>query len=111
MRPLPHAKLPMLLAAAMGLALVVVSACGSNPNGSPTGSGTLTIQGDNGNPTLVENFNPFQGSALHGFNLIYEPLEIPSPIDGSYTQFLATVSEHEQTNSATDRRQFALEMN
>jgi peptide/nickel transport system substrate-binding protein len=90
MRPLPHAKLPMLLSAAIGLALVVVSACGNNSNGSSTGSGTLTIQGDSGNPTLVENFNPFQGSQLHGTNLIYEPLEIPSPIDGSYTEFLAT---------------------
>jgi peptide/nickel transport system substrate-binding protein len=90
MRPLPHAKLPMLLAAAMGLVLVALSGCGGNTNGNSTGSGTLTIQGDSGNPTLVENFNPFQGSQLHGTNLIFEPLEIPSPIDGTYTEFLAT---------------------
>jgi peptide/nickel transport system substrate-binding protein len=78
-----------MLCAAVVLATVAVSACGGANNNS-TGSGTLTIQGDSGNPTLVENFNPFQGAQLHGTNLIYEPLEIPSPIDGSYTPFLAT---------------------
>jgi peptide/nickel transport system substrate-binding protein len=79
----------MICAAAMALALVGVS-CSSSSNNGTAGSGTLTIQGDAGNPTLVENFNPFQGSQLHGTNLIYEPLEIPSPIDGTYTPFLAT---------------------
>jgi peptide/nickel transport system substrate-binding protein len=78
-----------LLSAAVALTLVALSACSSANNGS-TGSGTLTIQGDSGNPTLVENFNPFQGAQLHGTNLIYEPLEIVSPIDGTYTPFLAT---------------------
>jgi peptide/nickel transport system substrate-binding protein len=68
---------------------LIATACGQNPN-TGGGGGTLTIQGDAGNPTLVENFNPFAGSALHGTFLIYEPLEIPSPIDGSYTPFLAT---------------------
>jgi peptide/nickel transport system substrate-binding protein len=85
-----RAKSTTLCAATVVLALVAVSGCGNNAN-SAAGSGTLTIQGDAGNPTLVENFNPFQGSSeLHGTNLIYEPLEIPSPIDGTYTQFLAT---------------------
>lgn len=45
------------------------------------GGGTLTIQGDNGNPTLVENFNPFQPTTeLHGTYLIYAPLETVSTI-------------------------------
>ena len=92
-------KSTALCAAAVGLALIALSACGTNANTGGAGGGTLTIQGDAGNPTLVENFNPFQGSALHGFNLIYEPLEIPSPIDGSYTQFLATA--HKFTDSKT----------
>jgi len=88
MKRLSHAKSMTICAAAVALALVGVSCSSSSNNG--TGSGTLTIQGDSGNPTLVENFNPFQGSQLHGTNLIYEPLEIPSPIDGTYTPFLAT---------------------
>ncbi|HEY5172132.1 MAG TPA: hypothetical protein VIK54_10440, partial [Acidimicrobiia bacterium] len=88
MRRLSHAKSMTICAAAAVLALVGVS-CSSANNGA-AGGGTLTIQGDAGNPTLVENFNPFQGSQLHGTNLIYEPLEIPSPIDGTYTPFLAT---------------------
>jgi peptide/nickel transport system substrate-binding protein len=89
MRRLSHAKSMTICAAAAVLALVGVS-CSSSSNNGTAGSGTLTIQGDSGNPTLVENFNPFQGSQLHGTNLIYEPLEIPSPIDGTYTPFLAT---------------------
>jgi len=89
MRRLSPARSMMICAAAVALALVGVS-CSSSSNNGTAGSGTLTIQGDAGNPTLVENFNPFQGSQLHGTNLIYEPLEIPSPIDGTYTPFLAT---------------------
>lgn len=89
MRRLSHAKSMTLWAAAVALALVAVSACAGSSGGG-AGGGTLTIQGDAGNPTLVENFNPYQGSQLHGTNLIYEPLEIPSPIDGTYTPFLAT---------------------
>jgi peptide/nickel transport system substrate-binding protein len=89
MRRLSHAKSMTICAAAVALALVGVS-CSSSSNNGAAGGGTLTIQGDAGNPTLVENFNPFQGSQLHGTNLIYEPLEIPSPIDGTYTPFLAT---------------------
>ncbi|MEO6797017.1 MAG: ABC transporter substrate-binding protein [Candidatus Dormibacter sp.] len=89
MRRLSHGRSTML-GVAMALCLVVLNACGNNSSNAGSGGGTLTIQGDSGNPTLVENFNPFAGSALHGVNLIYEPLEIPSPIDGSYTPFLAS---------------------
>src|SRR5205823_10557431 len=64
---------------------------GSSASAGSAAGGTLTIQGDNGNPTLVENFNPFMAAnELHGTYLIYEPLEIPSPVNGSYTPFLAT---------------------
>jgi peptide/nickel transport system substrate-binding protein len=72
------------------------SACSSHSAGtsgstSTSGGGTLTIQGDTGNPTLVENFNPFQpATELHGAYLIYAPLETVSSINGSYTPFLAT---------------------
>jgi len=76
-------------AIATGLA-TALSACGSGAPASSTGS-TLTIQGDNGSPALVENFNPLVASSeLHGTYLIYTPLELASPIDGSYTPFLAT---------------------
>jgi peptide/nickel transport system substrate-binding protein len=50
----------------------------------------LTIQGDAGDPTLTENFNPFSTTQLEGTRLIYEPLEIPSSVDGTYIPFLAT---------------------
>jgi peptide/nickel transport system substrate-binding protein len=82
----------------MGLA--AVAGCSPNANNSgASGGATLTIQGDAGNPTLVENFNPFQSAELHGTFLIYEPLEIPSPIDGTYTEFLATA--HKFTDPTT----------
>jgi peptide/nickel transport system substrate-binding protein len=84
-------RTPALLCAALTAVALTVTACGgTDVKNASTGSGTLTIQGDSGNPTLVENFNPFAGSQLHGTYLIYEPLEIPSPIDGAYTEFLAT---------------------
>ncbi|HEX4864502.1 MAG TPA: ABC transporter substrate-binding protein [Acidimicrobiales bacterium] len=86
MRRLSPARSLLSVAA---LCMIALSACGTNPNTGGAGA-TLTIQGDSGNPTLVENFNPFSGNQLHGTFLIYEPLEIPSPIDGSYTPFLAT---------------------
>ena len=54
------------------------------------GSSVLTIQGDAGDPTLTENFNPYSTTQLGGTRLIYEPLEIPSSVDGTYTPFLAT---------------------
>jgi peptide/nickel transport system substrate-binding protein len=76
-----------------GAALAIAAtACGSGSGGGATaGGGTLTIQGDTGSPALVENFNPFDSAAeLHGTYLIYAPLEISSPVDGSYAPFLAT---------------------
>ncbi|MDQ2959710.1 MAG: ABC transporter substrate-binding protein [Candidatus Dormibacteraeota bacterium] len=75
-------------------AMIGLAGCssGTNNNNIVNGSGgTLTIQGDSGNPTLVEDFNPFHTpTELHGTYLIYEPLEIPSPVNGSYAPFLAT---------------------
>jgi peptide/nickel transport system substrate-binding protein len=73
------------------VALGGLTACSGSANRPAAGgNGVLTIQGDAGNPTLVENFNPFAGSQLGGTRLIYEPLEIPSTVNGSYTPFLAT---------------------
>ena len=81
--------------AGLAVAALVVAglgACkGDVNNGTGAGSGTLTIQGDAGNPTLVENFNPFlTATEMHGTNLIYESLELRSPIDGSFAPYLAT---------------------
>jgi peptide/nickel transport system substrate-binding protein len=82
------ASLSVLLLAAGAAACS--SAANSSGGTSSTGA-TLTIQGDSGTPTLVENFNPFMSAdELHGTFLIYEPLEIASPVNGSYTPFLAT---------------------
>ena len=95
MTPSPRARRGRLATVA-GLSVVVLAACGGTAgttagSGGASGNRTLTIQGDAGNPTLVENFNPFQyATQLHGTYLLYEPLEIPSPIDGTYTPFLAT---------------------
>ena len=79
------AALTALACTALGLA-----ACAGANNSAGGGSGVLTIQGDAGDPTLTENFNPFSSTQLEGTRLIYEPLEIPSSVDGSYTPFLAT---------------------
>ncbi|MBO0822656.1 MAG: ABC transporter substrate-binding protein [Actinobacteria bacterium] len=91
MRHPPHLRSAAACAAIVTALTAGLSACGSgSPSGTATG-GTLTIQGDNGSPNLVENFNPLQpATELHGTFLIYAPLEIPSPVDGSYTPFLAT---------------------
>ncbi len=70
--------------------LAACSGAGANNGTSSSDSSVLTIQGDAGNPTLVENFNPFSTTQLEGTRLIYEPLEIPSSVDGAYTPFLAT---------------------
>jgi peptide/nickel transport system substrate-binding protein len=72
-------------------ALALGACAGSDNNTEAAGGGTLTIQGDAGTPQLVENFNPLVlATELHGAQLMYEPLEIRSPIDGSFTPFLAT---------------------
>jgi peptide/nickel transport system substrate-binding protein len=73
------------------IALTMSACAGANQNGAlKGGSSILTIQGDAGDPTLTENFNPFSSTQLEGTRLIYEPLEIPSSVNGSYTAFLAT---------------------
>ncbi|HEY2315114.1 MAG TPA: ABC transporter substrate-binding protein [Streptosporangiaceae bacterium] len=94
MRHPPHSR-PALVWVSVAAALAVgASACSSTPassGGTAAAGPTLTIQGDNGSPALVENFNPFQSATeLHGTYLIYAPLEIPSPVDGTYTPYLAT---------------------
>ncbi len=87
----PRTPLMLCAVAATALVLLGTAACGGTDiKNSTAAGGTLTIQGDAGAPTLVENFNPFASTALHGNLLIYEPLEIPSPIDGTYAPFLAT---------------------
>src|SRR5215470_8467110 len=97
-----HRTSAVWCAAIAAVALVGTAACGGSDvksTASTAHGGTLTIQGDAGNPTLVENFNPFNPNALHGTYIMYEPLEIPSPIDGSYTPFLA--SAYQFTNPTT----------
>lgn len=89
-------RMPMRSTALASTVLVVsalaLSACaGSDNKTGAVGGGTLTIQGDAGNPTLVENFNPLViTTELHGAQLMYEPLEIRSPVDGSFSPYLAT---------------------
>jgi peptide/nickel transport system substrate-binding protein len=91
-------KTALLGAAVIALLATGASACSSSSSNNGTTStststsgGTLTIQGDLGNPALVENFNPFVAATeLHGGFLIYAPLELTSPVDGSYTPYLAT---------------------
>jgi peptide/nickel transport system substrate-binding protein len=93
MKPLSHMRSTVICVCAAALVALGVGACSSHSAGTSSGAtgGTLTIQGDTGNPALVENFNPFNPSAeLHGTFLMYEPLEISSPVNGSYTPFLAT---------------------
>src|SRR3954447_17210548 len=81
-------------------ALALGACAGNDNNTGAAGGGTLTIQGDAGTPQLVENFNPLViPTELHGAQLMYEPLEIRSPIDGSYTPYLAT--GHTFTNPKT----------
>ncbi|MDX6319131.1 MAG: peptide/nickel transport system substrate-binding protein [Nocardioidaceae bacterium] len=96
-RPLPAAA----LAVAAVLTAATLGACSGagSGTGSSSHSGVLTIQGDAGNPTLVENFNPFSTTQLEGTRLIYEPLEIPSTVDGTFTPFLAT--GHQFTSPTT----------
>ncbi|MEP6695844.1 MAG: ABC transporter substrate-binding protein [Pseudonocardiales bacterium] len=103
MRRLPP-RSSALVAAVLATAMMGgLSACKGSANNSAGGkgaAGTLTIQGDAGNPTLVENFNPFQAATeLHGTFLMYEPLEVQSPIDGSFSPYVAT--EHKFTDPKT----------
>lgn len=95
--PLSHFRSVAVCVCAAALMAASASACSSNSAGNSGGAtggatgGTLTIQGDSGNPTLVENFNPFTpATELHGTYLMYAPLETVSTINGSYTPFLAT---------------------
>jgi peptide/nickel transport system substrate-binding protein len=91
MTRLSRTRSALACVAIAALAATGLSACKGSANDTKTGGGTLTIQGDAGNPTLVENFNPLvTATELGGARLIYEPLEIASPIDGTYTPFLAT---------------------
>lgn len=93
MKQLPRARSVLACAALTALVATGLSACTGNANNTAApGGGTLTLEGDAGNPTLVMNFNPFASSSaqLGGTRLMYEPMEIQSPIDGSYTPFLAT---------------------
>jgi peptide/nickel transport system substrate-binding protein len=100
MRHVPRLRSAAALTAAALAAATTLAACsGSGSDNSSSSSSVLTIQGDAGNPTLVENFNPFSTTQLEGTRLIYEPLEIVSTVDGTYTPFLAT--GHEFTNPTT----------
>ncbi len=91
MTRLSRTRSTLACVAIAALAATGLSACKGSANNTKTGGGTLTIQGDAGNPTLVENFNPLvSATELGGARLMYEPLEIASPIDGKYTPFLAT---------------------
>jgi peptide/nickel transport system substrate-binding protein len=92
MKPFGRTKSTAVTCTVLALTAAGLSACaGTDNQSSAPGGGTLTIQGDAGNPTLVENFNPLiPVTEMHGGYLIYEPLEIRSPIDGTYTPYLAT---------------------
>jgi peptide/nickel transport system substrate-binding protein len=75
------------------LCVAGLSACGtdvSSAGGLATAADALTIQGDAGSPNLIEDFNPYMGSQLHGTYLLYEPLELVSGFNGAYTPYLAT---------------------
>jgi peptide/nickel transport system substrate-binding protein len=98
-RTRPWAASALTLAAVLSAASLAGCKGAGGGTSSSSDSGVLTIQGDAGNPTLVENFNPFSTTQLEGTRLIYEPLEIPSSVDGSYTPFLAT--GHQFTNPTT----------
>ena len=95
MNPLSHMRSAAVCLCAAGLVAASAAACSSNSSGGASGTtsggGTLTIQGDVGNPTLVEDFNPLNPTGeLGGSRLIYAPLETVSTVNGSYTPFLAT---------------------
>jgi peptide/nickel transport system substrate-binding protein len=73
--------------------VAAIGACGSDITsvaGLASTAGGLVIQGDAGSPNLIEDFNPYAGSQLHGTYLLYEPLELVSGLNGAYTPYLAT---------------------
>ena len=75
------------------LCMAGLSACGTDVSGAvgpAAAADGLTIQGDAGSPNLIEDFNPYAGSQLHGTYLLYEPLELVSGFNGAYTPYLAT---------------------
>ncbi len=92
--------------AALAAGLATAAACTATPptsGGATQSSGgtaaagssgaALVVQGDNGNPSLVRNFNPYLvANNLRGNFLVYEPLEVVSPIDGAYSPALATAN-------------------
>ena len=91
MKPLRTRSTAMASTVLVVSALALSGCAGNDNNAGAVGGGTLTIQGDAGNPQLVENFNPLMvATELHGAQLMYEPLEIRSPIDGTFTPYLAT---------------------
>src|SRR4051794_26291756 len=98
--PLPT-RSTALAATVLVVSALALGACAGNANNTGAAGGrTLTIQREAGNPQLVENFSPLViPTELHGAQLIYEPLEIRSPIDGSFTPYLAT--GHTFTNPTT----------
>ena len=85
--------------AAAVLAGAAVAACGSSPSGSSSSAGgtaspakTLTIICGFGT-TLQADFNPFQmatDSSTGGTNLLYLPLAVFNPLNGKYSDYLAT---------------------
>jgi peptide/nickel transport system substrate-binding protein len=98
--PIRSTVVGLLALTVAGGSLVACTGHANDVSTGAKGSSVLTIQGDAGNPTLVENFNPFQPTTdLHGAFLMYEPLEIRSPVDGSFTEYLATA--HKFTNPTT----------
>ena len=79
----PRSASALTLAAVLTAATLAACSGAGTGTSSSSDSGVLTIQGDAGNPTLVENFNPFSTTQLEGTRLIYEPLETSSTVDGT----------------------------
>lgn len=84
-----------LVAVAAAASVLALSACslqtsGASGSGGSGASGSLLFGADGGNPTFVQNFNPFSSNARTGAHYMYEPLEVVDSIDGKATPFLAT---------------------
>lgn len=93
---LTGASAALLAGAASGCSLQVRS----RPD--PTiGADTLQIAGDKGNPTFTANFNPFQANARTSVGLIYEPLILLNPLDGSMDPWLAADWDQSDPSSVT----------